>query len=1109
MMYNRFLLILFSLFFIVPVGMNAQADEDEFVSARDILVQGSLYEFMGKYEKAISLYKKGHPNDTSYAYISYRLASCYSDNHEDSLCLVTAQRSLNLGNRYKADFYNLIGISYREMSKYEKAYQTFDQAIALYPNVYYLFYNKGMTYVKEKKYNEAVDCFQKAIDLNQYSRGSHFQLGKALVEQGRLVPALLAFEFFLVLESTGERANKVVVQIEDMYGGEIDSDPEHKVSSSEAGDGCFDDLVELLESKKALNPSNKNLTKLKYKFVMQRQFMFDRMKYDESSKNWFMQNYVPFFVNMQKNGYYVPYTYHTLSSVNDKAEAKGRKKNKSKIQAFIKWGSEFINEHSRHPLKMAMEDRENVSILFHDNNVISGIGKVNPKTKKPVGKWTYFHERGGLLRGTGQFDDEGEPTGVWEWYSSNNGILAERTSFKEGKLNGKRELYYDNGSLKEVAEFKDDLLDGSYTTYNISGGKNEEGQFTMGKLDGVAKNYFPSGKLKIESSFKEGKIDKEQKLYFSDGSLSRITTWAMGVLSGTFKDYYSNNKILSEGKYQDGFPVGAWKYYHFNGKLSQEGEFAEKGLRSGKWKGFHSNGAIETEATYNKKGELNGDLIIYDEDGVKYKHDEYKNGDLVRIRYYNKKGELLEDQKALGKRISLIDYYPIGVKRAEGELVNGKKEGEWKFFDREGGWLREKYMYAAGEANGESTIYFANGKVSVKCEFKNDERHGYFKSFYNNGQMYQEGWYQSGKQEGEWIQYNYKGVIVAKNYYIQDELFGNQYYYDAKGKLWESSYLQDDWLRRTAYYDSLGAVTYQYAYDSTQSKGLLKPTYKNGKTWFERSYVNGVSEGKTQTWYFNGKLRLEAQYENGELEGKRIIYFDNGKVKSESNYKFDKLEGISNAYFEDGALSSKINYVRGEINDTAYFYYWNGNIWRKLLYNDGDLHGIYSFYSPDGSLSHVRYYDHDMIIGYSYLGKDGKLVDMIPLKNGNGTITAYFANGNKSIELTIENGQFNGKRTEYYSNGTIACEENNEYGIQQGLHKYYYSNGQLRLTINYSGGYQDGETRYYYENGNVKRIENWILDDRYGETLHFNESGQQIRREYYRNDWQLEDSLAQ
>ncbi|HTF05478.1 MAG TPA: hypothetical protein VK826_15730, partial [Bacteroidia bacterium] len=99
--------------------LSAQQDV-ELVNSAEIMAEGNFYYSIGKYSKAANLYKKVGRNDTNYAEVLLDLCVAYNEDKEDSLCLISARKGIELESRVRGDFYNLAGISLREMKKYDE-----------------------------------------------------------------------------------------------------------------------------------------------------------------------------------------------------------------------------------------------------------------------------------------------------------------------------------------------------------------------------------------------------------------------------------------------------------------------------------------------------------------------------------------------------------------------------------------------------------------------------------------------------------------------------------------------------------------------------------------------------------------------------------------------------------------------------------------------------------------------------------------------------------------------------------------------------------------------------------------------------------------------------
>jgi antitoxin component YwqK of YwqJK toxin-antitoxin module len=69
-----------------------------------------------------------------------------------------------------------------------------------------------------------------------------------------------------------------------------------------------------------------------------------------------------------------------------------------------------------------------------------------------------------ILKSTENYDND-VMTEKGSYYP--NGILKERSSYKDGKEHGKCESYYENGTIKEVKVYEDGDLHGTWVTHDI------------------------------------------------------------------------------------------------------------------------------------------------------------------------------------------------------------------------------------------------------------------------------------------------------------------------------------------------------------------------------------------------------------------------------------------------------------------------------------------------------------------------------------------------------------------------------------------------------------------------------------------------------------------
>lgn len=82
----------------------------------------------------------------------------------------------------------------------------------------------------------------------------------------------------------------------------------------------------------------------------------------------------------------------------------------------------------------------------------------------------------------------------------------------------------------------------------------------------------------------------------------------------------------------------------------------------------------------------------------------------------------------------VLEHYPNGKKKLEGETVNGERHGIWKYyFDNGFLWSEGKYWY--GERKGFSSIYYEDGKKQMEGNYKKDLKIGIWKLWNPDGSL--------------------------------------------------------------------------------------------------------------------------------------------------------------------------------------------------------------------------------------------------------------------------------------------------------------------------------------------------------------------------------------
>lgn len=110
-----------------------------------------------------------------------------------------------------------------------------------------------------------------------------------------------------------------------------------------------------------------------------------------------------------------------------------------------------------------------------------------------------------------------------------------------------------------------------------------------------------------------------------------------------------------------------------------------------------------------------------------------------------------------------VDFTSLQFKFGVAYEINSDKPytGEALIYYSNGEVL-ERQNYKKGILNGELINYYNNGKLKMKSQIKNGSPNGKSIVYYENGSIEGKGEYKDGRKVGEWILYNKNGDIIAR-----------------------------------------------------------------------------------------------------------------------------------------------------------------------------------------------------------------------------------------------------------------------------------------------------------------------------------------------------------
>ena len=461
--------------------------------------------------------------------------------------------------------------------------------------------------------------------------------------------------------------------------------------------------------------------------------------------------------------------------------------------------------------------------------------------------------------------------------------------------------------------------------YFENGKVSSEGWMREGKPDGYWKTFYEAGNIKTEGNRKDFKLDSLWKFYRADSTLERTITYKEDLKDGA-EQLFDDKGILSE-QY-------TWK------NSIREGE-------SLTW--YPGESALWRRIPFvNNKEEGKG--FEYDRDGRIITLLTYRNGFIYlaeKINRYDSSGR---------KTGNWVEYWSEGKMKEEGNWTQGKRNGVFRFFKRNGDLDKiEEYVDGNLVTGSDSVMvldirkeYYDDGRLKMVGSYRDNKRQGTFreysedgvplnsyfyendiktgeglldslglrqgpwKLFYLSGELRAEGEYKDGKKEGPWKFYFRDGKKEQQGNYREDLATGAWKWYYNNGSIHRDEiYRKGKEDGHAVEYDSLGVVV---------SEGDFIDGYKTGK-WLlhvndhleEGEYLDGERTGEWVYRYPDGQLAFEGEFLGGLPVGKHKYWYPNGAIKMKGEYEGGVLDGTWQYYEESGTLSMEIEYKLGDV----------------------------------------------------------------------------------------------------------------------------------------------------------------------------------------------------
>lgn len=307
-----------------------------------------------KYGEAVAKYQQVLAENPDCTLALYELSMTYYAMGDKVKSMETAYR----GSKYKSEdlplFYLSMANAIDDVGKPDEAIKIYRDAIKMLEgekdmlhHLSSVYYNLGVTLVRQKKYTEARAELKKAVAYNAKYPSPHYLLSVVYHGTKYKVPAFLAAARFISLEFNTQRSEVAARLVRDILKpapkdektGNIQIFMDFNAPKDEGDFGMFDLFLGTLTTLKDKDDEKKSESEI---FAGAVSTLIALVAENKDLKSTFVgKNYIPFVAEMKKRGYAEVFAYVVLHHSGDPNAMKWLTANEPKLKEFLEWAKTY------------------------------------------------------------------------------------------------------------------------------------------------------------------------------------------------------------------------------------------------------------------------------------------------------------------------------------------------------------------------------------------------------------------------------------------------------------------------------------------------------------------------------------------------------------------------------------------------------------------------------------------------------------------------------------------------------------------------------------------------------------------------------------------------
>lgn len=319
-----------------------------------LIRMGAALHDQKKYDEAIEIYKRVVSESPDCTSALYELSYSYFESGNIAKSMETAET----GAKYISDelplFYLMIANIIDDAGKPLDAIKIYNDAIGIIQDkpefrtyLSSLEYNRGLTYQKLGRGQDAKASFKASIESNFAYASPHFRISEMYRNEKLRVPSVLAALRLVSLEFNTDRSTVAGRSIIEAFTPTIDPKTGsvvvtlEKAVPSDEGDFTAHDVVlrTLMVIAQVRNGGSKDEAD---KLAMSLEFLTEMLTKDKKlSKTFVGKNYIPFLAAAKKKGFIKHFAYLIRSKVDDNDAIKWMSSHADEMSKFAAWAKAY------------------------------------------------------------------------------------------------------------------------------------------------------------------------------------------------------------------------------------------------------------------------------------------------------------------------------------------------------------------------------------------------------------------------------------------------------------------------------------------------------------------------------------------------------------------------------------------------------------------------------------------------------------------------------------------------------------------------------------------------------------------------------------------------